>query len=93
MHTHKMAEGAFYARRANPAQSFFTLFRSRKPRWPAASCNARSSVGERLAETRLLTFQFAGLQYLPAIQALHVLRVLILGDQLRSFVLAGRFGC
>jgi hypothetical protein len=54
--------------------------------------NAGSRVRKRFAETRLLIVQFAGFQYLPAIQALHVLRILILGNQLRSLVLAGRLG-
>src|ERR1700683_3419217 len=55
--------------------------------------NARSRVRKRFAETRLLILQFASFQYLPAIQALHILRILILGNQLRSLVLAGRLGC
>ncbi len=83
-----MGEGAFYSRRANPAQSFFTRYQSRTVPRVAGLC-----VRKRLAETRLLILQFAGFQYLPAIQAFHVLRIFILGNQLCSFVLAGKFGC
>jgi hypothetical protein len=88
MHAHEMGEGAFYSRSGNPGESFFARFHSRTARRTAGS-----GVGEGLAETGLLILQLARFQNLPAVQTFHVLRILILGDQSRSFVLAGRIGC
>jgi len=52
---------------------------------------ARSRVGQGFVEARLLN-QFAGLENLAAVQALDVLGVVILGDETRAIVLAGRIG-
>ncbi len=87
MHAHEQGEAAFYSRKGSAGARFFVRC------FALARRGAISSVGERFAEARLITFQFAGFEYLAAVQTLHVLRVFIFGDELRSFVLAGGIGC
>ena len=87
MHAHEQGEAAFYSRKGSARARFFERC------FAAARRGAGSGVGERFAETRLVVFQFAGFEDFAAVQALHVLRVFIFGDELRSFVLAGGIGC
>jgi len=49
----------------------------------------RSSVGKRFIEARAV-LQFSSLKNFAAVEALDVLRVVVLGNQSRAFMFAGR---
>jgi hypothetical protein len=51
-----------------------------------------SGVGQRFAES-IFVLKFAYFEDFTAVQALYILCIVILGDELSSPVLAGRIGC
>src|ERR1700685_2452661 len=63
---------------------------------PPESTFLRSSVGKGAVEScgvfLLDLFHFAGFENFAAVEAFHILRVVVLGDQLSTRVRAGRFG-
>lgn len=82
--------GAFYAQKHAGGANLLESGPMRLPRnsWEA---EAKSRVRERFVEAGLLA-HFASLQNLAAVQTLDVLRIVVLGDETRAFVLAGRIG-